>query len=200
MNKILIGGILILVGFGISLASKLLNDQQEKKNDLSAFDLNLFIHVATPTNFEKLWISELNKYGLNCEIDPRFNFKNQEGFLPFKLQIDTNNKHIQTSIYPSDILHSGFELNISPFNSKDYFSYWEKEDLESLDTTFKTKVESSNYEFVFSANPTQNITELRFTWYAAASLLKIYHGVLMDNKTGENYYGNDAIELSLIHI
>lgn len=201
MNKIFLGLVLIAIGYGLSLAAKLIkpkannvkDNESTKVVDLSSFDLILYI--PTPKkDIKDILLKSLNTYGLICEIHPEFDFNNQSGFLPFKLRIDSSNEHLESNIYTDKEMLSGFELNISEFNSKEYFEPWSQDDLKSMESTFKREMDKCKYELLFSVKPSQNITEYRLAWYTASILLREYGGVLSDIKTGKNYYDQNAID------
>lgn len=163
---------------------------------VSSFDLNVYI-PKPDSNFEEKWIAEFKKYGLEVEIHPGFDINNQQGFLPFKLIVQKNNKYVKSKHYHNKVILTGYELDVSKFDSEDYFSYFEEDELKKLSQEYKDKLKKCELNLFFSVNPSQNTSEYRIAWFTAATLTKLYNGVLSDPQQGVDYIGQEAINKAI---
>ena len=163
---------------------------------ISSFDLNVYI-PKLGEDFKEKWITELKKYGLDVEIHPDFDINNQTGFLPFKLVISKNSKYIKSKMYNGKTILTGFELDISTFNSEEYFSYFDKGDLDKLSQDYKDKIKKCELDFFFTVKPVQNTSEYRMAWFTAATLVTLYDGILSDPQKGVEYQGQEAINKAI---
>ncbi len=199
----------ILIIFGIIIiivvtANIILSKNNKPKNigqvsnniiesEISSFDLNVKIPKPN-SDFLELWKAEMERIGLEVEFHPNFDINNQTGFLPFKIIVTDSSF---TTKYGKGEWLTGFELYISDFDKEDYFSFHEPEDLESIPENIKKIYDKAELDFYFSANPNNNTAEFRMTWYAAATLTKLYDGILEDAYSGKNYTANNVVEIAI---
>jgi len=79
-----------------------------------SLDINVFLTDPDDTLIP-VWIEEMNKLGMDCEIHPEFSFKDHSGFLPFKIKIDSNTHE---ELIGQEYL-TGFEFYITNFDLKE---------------------------------------------------------------------------------
>lgn len=144
------------------------------------------------------WLEELNKLSMTCEIHPDFSFKDQSGFLPFKINVSENSHEELMNIS----CLSGFELDVDNF----ILSEHTKPKKQSLiDKLFKRPVETRYF-----ANPEMDIKlekykkiiyfnwgssdtfELRMAVLGSATLAKITDGICW-YPADDLWYNNDTI-------
>ena len=200
-QTLIIIGILIIV----ALATKFLLSKNNKtenigqknhnaiENELSPFDLN--VKIPKPgSNFIELWKQEMKKIGLDVEFHPNFDINNQRGFLPFKIVVIDSSF---TNKYGNGEWITGFELYISDFDRQDFYSYYEPEELKSIPNNVKEIYDNAELDFFFSVNPENNTADFRIGWYAAATLTKLYNGILEEAYSGKDFTAENVIETAI---
>jgi hypothetical protein len=76
-----------------------------------SLDINVFLKDPNDALIP-LWLEELNKLGMECEIHPEFSFNDHSGFLPFKIKITSNsNEELMNKEYLT-----GFEFYMDNFD------------------------------------------------------------------------------------
>lgn len=194
---IIIGIIVIAItGFLASKKTKILNEieQNDKpQTEISSFDLN--VKIPKPdSDFIDLWRKEMEAIGLSVEFHPKFDINNQSGFLPFKIKVTDSSF---TKRYGNEEWIAGFELYISDFDSEEFFSYFDKSELDAMPKTEKNAYDNAELDFFFAVKPQQNSGEYRMGWYAASTLTKLYNGILEEAYSGKNFTSNKAIEIAI---
>jgi len=163
-----------------------------------SLEINLFTNEIDDSIIPK-WINEINKLGTTCEIHPEFSFKDHEGFLPFKINIEESaNKELSGGSYLS-----GFEFYLEDFNLSESLPEPEK---KSLFGKLLNKPETQTYlvneeidkklenyskliTFLWSG---ENVLELRMALLASATFSKLTNG-LCSYPADDIWYNNDTI-------
>ena len=191
--------IIIFLIIGIITVSSFISKKEqikEKKvfqNEMSSFDLN--VRIPKPnSDFVELWKNEMQKMGLKVEFHPEFDIENQSGYLPFNIKvIDTS----FTNKYGTEKWITGFELLISDFDSQDYFSYFDQNELDAIPENKKKLYKKAKLDFYFSAKPKYDTAEFRITWYAAAALTKLSNGILSEAYSGKEFTALEVVEIAI---
>ena len=181
-----------------SLRAKDSEPMKEEQESVISSSLDLIVFISKPgSDFKEKWIDELAKYDLVVEIHPEFDIDNQSGFLPYKLKVPVGSKHIESEKYQGKTLLTGFELDISPFKYDEFFQYSSEEEMDKLPDDYKTKMKNCDLNFMIEVKASQNTSEYRMAWFAAATLISLFDGILTDPHTGINYEGKDAINKAI---
>jgi len=156
-----------------------------------SLDINVFLNDPDDSLIPS-WLEELNKLGMECEINPEFSFKDHTGFLPFKIKI-TSNSH--TELMNHEYL-TGFEFYMDDFSLEENIEPPKRQSIKEkllrkpaqinnfASPEIDKKLKPYNKVITFNWGSADTF-ELRMAVLASATLAKITGGI--------SYYPEDEI-------
>jgi len=162
-----------------------------------SMDYNVFLNDLDDSKIP-LWMEELNKLGMECEIHPEFSFKTQTGFLPFKVKVtEKSNEELMSNEYLT-----GFEYYLDSFNLEEHIepqkqSFFDKLLKKPIEQNYFCSKEIDEklklYKYVVTFNfGIADTFELRMASLASATLSRITNG-LCCYPGDDIWYDNETI-------
>ena len=167
-----------------------------------SMDYNVFLNDIDDSKIQE-WIDELNKLGMECEVHPEFSFKDQKGFLPFKIIIKDNSHE---ALLNKEYL-TGFEYYLEEFNIDDHTEYLKQSFIDKIlrkprkksiyySEEIDEKLKDKKYVVTFNFG-IQDTFELRMASLGSATLSKITNGLCCYANDGIWYDNNNIVENAL---